>query len=116
MGLLTDALKLKAPSRFICVIPKQENLPSQCLELITFAPSSPLFLSHGNFTSMSVVLAMNKESMLVDPINCENFKDAYSNGRKTGFLVSLQYLTRVMRSLLNAVPCLILLYGRQRNL
>ena len=80
---LSESLQSKAPSRFICVIPKQEILPSQFLDLVTFNIPSPLFVSPGSFVSasstMSIVLAMNKESMLIDPINYELFKSRLLN-------------------------------------
>ena len=79
LDLLSKSLQSKAPTRFICVIPKQENLPSQFLEIVNFKASAPLFVSNGQFAlsllDMSVVLAMNKESMITDPINWEAFKN-----------------------------------------
>ena len=76
---LSEALQTKAPSRVICVIPKQTTLPPHFLELVTFDTSAPLFCWHGDLVStpspISIVLAMNKESMLTDPINWKSFKD-----------------------------------------
>jgi hypothetical protein len=53
----------------------------QFLEIATFAPTSPLF-SYGYSSAttmapcaMSLILAANKESMAIDPINWETFTD-----------------------------------------
>ena len=65
LDLLTKSMESKAPTRFVCVIPKEEKLPPQFLELVTFKTSSPLFVSDGQFvpsSEMSLVLASNKES------------------------------------------------------
>ena len=79
LDLLSKALKSKAPSRFICVIPKEEKLPPQFLELVTLKTSAPLFISNGklvaSLSEMSIVLAMNKESTLIDPIDWGTFKN-----------------------------------------
>ena len=66
LEILSEALESKAPSRFLCIIPKQETLPSYFLELATFNPSSPLLLNKHLDVPMSMILAMNKESMLTD--------------------------------------------------
>jgi hypothetical protein len=79
MNVLNEALQPKLPSRFLCVIPQQDKLPPHFLELVTFKTSSPLLSRNGNISptlaTMSLVLAMNKESMLTDPINWIEFKD-----------------------------------------
>ena len=78
LEIFCEALQSQAPSRFICVIPKQMILPSQFLELVTFDTTSPLFYWQGDLVSapspISIVLAMNKQSALIDPINWEFFK------------------------------------------
>ena len=79
MDVLNEALQPKLASRFLCVIPQQDKLPPHFLELVTFKPSSPLLSRNGSISpttaTMSIVLAMNKESMLTDPINWIEFKD-----------------------------------------
>ena len=71
-------MQSKAPSRFVCVISKEENLPPQFLELVTFRSSAPLFVSNNQFarsvSDMSIVLAINKESLIIDPIDWGGFK------------------------------------------
>ena len=77
MEILSETLQTTAPSRFVCLLPKPEKLPSHFLELAIFNSSAPI-LTNGNLTStpvaMSLVLAMNKESMLIDPIIWDLFK------------------------------------------
>lgn len=77
MEILSETLQTSVPSRFVCLLPKAEKLPSQFLELAIFNSSAPI-LTSGNLTltpvTMSLILAMNKESMLVDPINWNLFK------------------------------------------
>ena len=69
----------KAPTRFIVVIPKQEKLPSsKFMEIASLHPPCPLIQSNGSFISLSstmtIILGLNKISMLTDPINWEIFK------------------------------------------
>jgi hypothetical protein len=58
----------------VLVIPKQETLPYQFLEIATFASTSPLFSYDYSSAktmapcAMSLILAANKESMAIDPI------------------------------------------------
>ena len=91
LEVLCETLQSKAPSRFLCVIPKFTKLPSQFLEIATFSANAPLFSScHGDLIStpftISIVLAMNKESMLTDPINWEFFKEQLSRWSADGHL------------------------------
>ena len=83
LEVLCETLQSKMPTRFLCVIPKVAKLPTQCLELASFNTNAPLFYScHGDPISTpsttSIVLAMNKESNLTDPINWESFKEQLS--------------------------------------
>ena len=77
MEILSETLQTTAPSRFVCLLPKPEKLPSHFLELAIFNSSAPI-LTNGNLTStpvaMSLVLAMNKESMLIDALNWDLLK------------------------------------------
>ena len=75
LEILSEALQSKAPSRFLCILPKPEHLPSHFLELATFSPASPIFQNANLNCTMSIILAMNKESMLTDPIKWDVFKD-----------------------------------------
>ena len=61
------------------------------LEIVTFSANAPLFSAcHGDLIStpftISIVLAMNKESMLTDPINWEFFKEQLSRWSADGHL------------------------------
>src|SRR6185312_6066331 len=80
-GLLTvlaESLATSLPTRFVCLVPRQELLPSHFLELAVLHAGLPLFGFHGDERclsncSMSLILAANKESLQVDPINWERF-------------------------------------------
>jgi hypothetical protein len=74
LQVLSEALNTNLPTRFVCLVPSQEKIPSHFLELATFHQGSPLFGGFGttDFAStcpMSLILAANKESLLIDPIN-----------------------------------------------
>src|SRR5438552_2360365 len=43
LGIIAESLETKAPTRAVCLIPKQENLPHSFLELFTIQASCPLF-------------------------------------------------------------------------
>src|SRR6266700_1090391 len=64
-----------------CLSSLQETLPYQFLEIATFASTSPLFSYDYSSAktmapcAMSLILAANKESMAIDPINWETFTD-----------------------------------------
>jgi len=80
-GLLTvlaESLATSLPTRFVCLVPRQELLPSHFLELAVLHAGLPLFGFPGDERclsncSMSLILAANKESLQVDPINWERF-------------------------------------------
>ena len=78
LGIIAESLETKAPTRAVCLIPKQENLPHSFLELFTIQASCPLFGYDQSVESvspcdMSVVLSLNKESMVIDPIQWDSF-------------------------------------------
>ena len=84
------------PTSSISRLSKQETLPTQFVELMSFSSSAPLFLSRGKLVStscqMSILLATNKESMLTDPINWESSKNhliKWSEESLPGVLVSI---------------------------
>ena len=78
LNVLSECLESKAPTRFIVVIPKQEKLPSKFMEIASLHPPCPLIQSNDSFISLSstmtIILGLNKISMLTDPINWEIFK------------------------------------------
>ena len=94
--MLAESLVTNLPTRFVCLVPRQENLPPHFLELAILQSGSPLFgfdRTEGCLSScpMSIILAANKESLQVDPINWENFVDRlhiFSND-----LISIPHLT-----------------------
>ena len=108
MEILSETLQTTAPSRFVCLLPKPEKLPSHFLELAIFNSSAPI-LTNGNLTStpvaMSLVLAMNKESMLIDPIIWDLFKSRLIKLSGVGLLDSSKFLYRLMPSSRNVVLC-----------
>ena len=79
LEILSESMDSRLPSRFVLVVPKQEILPNHFLEIATFAPSCPLFsYDYSSARSptpcaMSLILAANKESIAIDPINWELF-------------------------------------------
>jgi hypothetical protein len=78
LDMLGECLESKAPTRFILVLPKQEKLPAHFMELAILHPSCPLIKTDNNFIPLSctttIILGLNKLSMLTDPINWETFK------------------------------------------
>src|SRR5690242_12341856 len=65
---LMESLDTQDPTRCVCVIPKQDTLPSFALEVATFPAGSPLFgydSSTGSLApcAMSIILVLNKESL-----------------------------------------------------
>ena len=75
-----ESLDTKDPTRCVCVIPKQDTLPSFALEVATFPAGSPLFgydSSTGSLApcAMSIILVLNKESLAIDPMNWESLTD-----------------------------------------
>ncbi len=78
LAVLAESLATSLPTRFVCLVPRQELLPSHFLELAVLHAGLPLFGFHGDERclsncSMSLILAANKESLQVDPINWERF-------------------------------------------
>ena len=77
---LMESLDTKDPTRCVCMIPRQDTLPSFALEVATFPAGSPLFgydYSTGSLApcAMSIILVLNKESLAIDPINWESLTD-----------------------------------------
>ena len=79
LEVLSESLASNLPTRFVCLVPSQDKLPSHFLELATLHPGSPLsgVGDEGCYSecSMSIILAANKESLQIDPINWEKFID-----------------------------------------
>ena len=81
LEILAESLETSFPTRFVLVIPKQVVLPPHFLEIATLAPRCPLFsydysvASINSPCSMSIILACNKESMAIDPIDWDSFID-----------------------------------------
>lgn len=76
LEVFAESLDTNQPTRFVCLVPSQDKLPPHFLELATFRSGAPLFGLNGTDKcisefSMSIVLAANKESLQVDPINWE---------------------------------------------
>jgi len=100
LEILSESLDSIRPSRFVLVIPKQKSLPKHFLDIATFAPTSPLFsYDYSEATTapcaMSLILATNKESMAIDPINWELFIDKIQTWAQnwTPGLLSISHLT-----------------------
>ena len=78
LEVLAESLVTKLPTRYVCLVPSQEKLPSNFLELAIIHPGAPLYGCNGSegclsTCPMSIILAANKESLQVDPINWEKF-------------------------------------------
>ena len=79
--MLAESLETRLPTRFLLILPEQKSLPSQFLKIATLDPGCPLFNYDYSVTretlpcSMSIALALNKESMAIDPIDWESFSD-----------------------------------------
>jgi hypothetical protein len=78
LEVLAESLATKLPTRYVCLVPSQEKLPPNFLELAIIHPGAPLFGFNGSegclsTCPMSIILAANKESLQVDPINWEKF-------------------------------------------
>jgi hypothetical protein len=76
LGVLSESLCTNQPTRFVCLIPSQEKLPSHFLELAIIDCNAPLFGSNIDLgcrpeCAMSIILGANKESLQIDPINWE---------------------------------------------
>ena len=84
LEILAESLETKLPTRFLLIIPEQKSLPSHFLKIATLDPRCPLFSYDYSVAreilpcSMSIVLALNKESMAIDPIDWESFCDQIS--------------------------------------
>ena len=79
-------IQKKDRTRCVCLIPKQDTLPSFALEVATFPAGSPLFgydSSSGSLApcAMSIILVLNKESLAIDPSHSQT---SYALCRKTG--------------------------------
>jgi len=70
LEVVSESLTTNLPTRFICLVPSQEKLPPHFLELATIPNSAQLFGVGSD--SMSIILAANKESLQVDPINWDH--------------------------------------------
>ena len=78
LAVLSESLATNLPTRFVCLVPSQEKLPPHFLELAVIQRSAPLFGFNYDekclsTCSMSIILAANKESLQVDPVNWEKF-------------------------------------------
>ncbi len=78
LDVLAESLATNLPTRFVCLVPHQEILPSRFLEVAVLHQGTPLFGFHRDEKclsncSMSLILAANKESLQIDPINWERF-------------------------------------------
>ena len=97
LEVLAESLASKLPTRFVCMVPSQENLPSNFLELAIIHPGAPLYGFIGSkdclaTCPMSIILAANKESLQVDPINWEKFLSKLAQCLGSEF-VSIPHLT-----------------------
>jgi hypothetical protein len=78
LEVIAESLATKLPTRYVCLVPSQEKLPPNFLELAIIRPGAPLYDFNSSEAclstcSMSIILAANKESLQVDPINWEKF-------------------------------------------
>jgi hypothetical protein len=98
LEMLAESLETRVPTRFLLILPEQKSLPAQFLKIATLDPCCPLFnydYSVARETlpcSMSIVLALNKESMAIDPIDWESFSDQIQslsgNWPQNGLIIS----------------------------
>ena len=76
---LMESLDTKDPTRCVCLIPKQDTLPSFALEVATFPAGSPLFgydSSTGSLAPCAMSIpSVKQESLAIDPINWESLTD-----------------------------------------
>ena len=84
LEVLSESLCTNLPTRFVCLIPSQEKLPPYFHELAILDRGAPLFGFKDDEGSrsdcqMSIILAANKESLQIDPINWETLTTKLKN-------------------------------------
>src|SRR3569832_1739409 len=78
LEVLSESLASNLSTRFVCIVPNPQQIHPHIQELACIRGGCPLF-GFGEekdcFSEcpMSLILAANKHSLLIDPINWENF-------------------------------------------
>jgi len=90
MNRLIDSLSESLPTRILCMTPSRNDLPRHVLEITRISAGSPFCYRTDSQISValpfdiSLLLFLNKESMLIDPIDWDLFMSRIAIWAKSG--------------------------------
>jgi len=90
MNRLVESLSESMPTRFLCLTPSRKDLPRHVLEITRISAGSPFCYRTDSQVpialpfDISFLLFLNKESMLIDPIDWDMFVSRITVWAKSG--------------------------------